>query len=155
MLSCTGSYRTPQRSVNRHSTPLPLELPAVPEEDVSVRSSALSPGNSRPVQTKAEGQQEKIRKENPPETSRSNMPNNKTEAITRTAGERRKLERCLKHKVQCVEWYLMGFRYVVKMILFLFRSSPNTSSFSSTASSSHVQAFCQGYRPRGGLASPG
>ncbi|XP_073339227.1 LOW QUALITY PROTEIN: ensconsin [Pagrus major] len=74
--------RTPRRSISRHSTPLQLELPSVPEEDVSVCSAALSPGNSRPVRTSAEGQQE-----NPPETPCSNLPQNKTEARTRAAAD--------------------------------------------------------------------
>ncbi|XP_038585056.1 ensconsin-like isoform X2 [Micropterus salmoides] len=80
--------RTPRRSISRHSTPLQVELPSVPEEDVAVCSSALSPGNSRPVRTSREGQQKKIRDEKPPETPCSNLPEKKTEAITRTAGDR-------------------------------------------------------------------
>ncbi|XP_035529307.1 ensconsin [Morone saxatilis] len=79
--------RTPRRSISRHSTPLQLELPSVPEEDVAICSSALSPGNSRPVRTPAEGQQEKMRNENPPETPCLNLPNKKIEAISRTAGD--------------------------------------------------------------------
>uniref|UniRef100_A0A4W6EW69 Microtubule-associated protein 7a n=1 Tax=Lates calcarifer TaxID=8187 RepID=A0A4W6EW69_LATCA len=79
---------TPRRSISRHSTPLQLELPSVPEEDVAVCSSALTPGNSRPARTSAEGQQEKIRdKKNAPETPCLNLPNTETEAITRTAGD--------------------------------------------------------------------
>ncbi|KAM9341540.1 ensconsin [Symphorus nematophorus] len=79
--------RSPRRSISRHSTPLQLELPSVPEEDVSVCSSALSPGNSRPVRTPAEGQQEKMRNGNPPEILCLSLPDKKTEAITRTAGD--------------------------------------------------------------------
>ncbi|XP_041810481.1 ensconsin [Chelmon rostratus] len=79
--------RTPRRSISRHSTPLQLELPSVPEEDAAICSSALSPGNSRPVRTSAEGQKEKMRNENPPEAPCSNLPDTKTEAITRTAGD--------------------------------------------------------------------
>uniref|UniRef100_UPI0037E8CE89 ensconsin isoform X2 n=1 Tax=Semicossyphus pulcher TaxID=241346 RepID=UPI0037E8CE89 len=79
--------RSPRRSLRRHSTPLQLELPSVPEEDVAVCVSDLSPGNSRPVRMPAEGQQEKMRVENPPETSRLNLPDKVTEAITRTAGD--------------------------------------------------------------------
>ncbi|TKS86963.1 Ensconsin Epithelial microtubule-associated protein of 115 kDa [Collichthys lucidus] len=78
--------RTPRRPISRHSTPLQIELPSVPEEDVAVCSPALSPGNSRPVRT-AEGQEEKTRDENPPETRCSDVPHKKTEAITRTAGD--------------------------------------------------------------------
>ncbi|XP_044230232.1 ensconsin-like isoform X1 [Thunnus albacares] len=79
--------RTPQRSISRHSTPLQLELPSVPEEDVAVCSSALSPGNSRPVRTSAEGRQEKMETENPPEAPHPNLPDKGTEAVTRTAGD--------------------------------------------------------------------
>ncbi|XP_076013551.1 ensconsin [Genypterus blacodes] len=56
--------RNNRRSFSRHSTPLQLELPSVPEEDVA----ALSPGNSRPIRALAEGQQDwKTGKDNPPE----------------------------------------------------------------------------------------
>ncbi|XP_026195203.1 ensconsin isoform X2 [Anabas testudineus] len=77
--------RTPRKSISRHSTPLQIELPSVPEEDVAVCSSALAPGNSRPVRTSAEGQQNKMRYENPPETPCLNLPD--TGVITRTAGD--------------------------------------------------------------------
>ncbi|XP_059209885.1 ensconsin [Centropristis striata] len=80
--------RTPRRSVSRHSTPLQLELPSVPEEDVAVCISALSPGNSRPIRTPAEGQREKTRDANPPETPSLNQPDKQTAAITRTSGQR-------------------------------------------------------------------
>ncbi|XP_070698357.1 ensconsin [Pempheris klunzingeri] len=79
--------RTVQRSISRHSAPLQLELPSVPEEDVAICRSALSPGNSRPVRTSAEGQQGKMRIGNPPVTPFSNLPDKKTEAISRTAGD--------------------------------------------------------------------
>ncbi|XP_023122877.1 ensconsin isoform X3 [Amphiprion ocellaris] len=79
--------RTARRSISRHATPLQLELPSVPEEDVAVCSSALSPGNSRPVRTSDEGQQEETRVENTPETSCSNLPDTEKEALTRTAGD--------------------------------------------------------------------
>lgn len=94
-LSSTGSYRTPQKPASRHSTPLQVELPSVPEEDVSVSSSSRSSGNSRPAFRSAGGQREKIKIENPPETSRSNTPADSTEVLTRTTPERSKLERCL------------------------------------------------------------
>ncbi|XP_035850643.1 ensconsin isoform X3 [Sander lucioperca] len=77
--------RTLRRSVSRHSTPLQLELPPVPEEDGALCSSALSPGNSRPVRTSHEGQREKMRDENPPEAPCSNLPDKKSAATTRTA----------------------------------------------------------------------
>ncbi|XP_039642766.1 ensconsin isoform X5 [Perca fluviatilis] len=73
--------RTLRRSVSRHSTPLQLELPPVPEEDGALCSSALSPGNSRPVRTS----QMKMRDENPPEAPCSNLPDKKSAATTRTA----------------------------------------------------------------------
>ncbi|KAM6968716.1 ensconsin isoform 2-T2 [Tautogolabrus adspersus] len=79
--------RSPRRSISRHSTPLQLELPSVPEEDVAVCSSALAPGNSRPVRTPAEGQHEKMRDENPPGAPCLNLPDKVTEAVTRTAGD--------------------------------------------------------------------
>uniref|UniRef100_A0A3P8SM35 Microtubule-associated protein 7a n=1 Tax=Amphiprion percula TaxID=161767 RepID=A0A3P8SM35_AMPPE len=79
--------RTARRSISRHATPLQLELPSVPEEDVAVCSSALSPGNSRPVRTSDEGQQEETRVENTLETSCSNLPDTEKEALTRTAGD--------------------------------------------------------------------
>ncbi|XP_049918150.1 ensconsin isoform X4 [Epinephelus moara] len=78
--------RTPRRSISRHSTPMQLELPSVPEEDVAVCSSALSPGNSRPIRTSAEGQREKMRDENTPAAPCVNVPNEETVAINRTAG---------------------------------------------------------------------
>ncbi|KAF0044000.1 hypothetical protein F2P81_003158 [Scophthalmus maximus] len=77
--------RAPRRSSSRHSITLQLELPSVLEEDVSVCSSALAPGNSRPVGTSAGGQKEKTRKENP--TVTSSVHQRDTEIITRTAGE--------------------------------------------------------------------
>lgn len=91
----TGCYRTSPRSVSRNSTPLLLfELPSVPEEGVSVCSPPLSLGNSSPIQTPSEGQQEKMINENMPETLCSNMPD-ETEALTRTGGDGSMLERCL------------------------------------------------------------
>ncbi|KAK2826547.1 hypothetical protein Q5P01_020761 [Channa striata] len=79
--------RTPQRSIGRHPTPLQPELPSVPEEDVAVCSSALAPGNARPIRTLVEGQQNKMSNENPPETPCLNLPDTETEAVTRTAGD--------------------------------------------------------------------
>ncbi|XP_056249244.1 ensconsin isoform X1 [Seriola aureovittata] len=76
--------RSSRRSISRHSTPLQLELPSVPEEDVAVCSSALAPGNSRPVRTSAGGQKEKMRAGNAPETPCLNLPETQMEAITRT-----------------------------------------------------------------------
>uniref|UniRef100_A0A3Q0SIT2 Microtubule-associated protein 7a n=1 Tax=Amphilophus citrinellus TaxID=61819 RepID=A0A3Q0SIT2_AMPCI len=90
------SQRTSQRSVIRHPTLLQLELPSVPEEaDVAVCNSALSPGNSRPVRTSAEGQQQKLKEENPPEPPSSNLPDKEKEALPRTAGDGSKLDKCL------------------------------------------------------------
>ncbi|KAM7403456.1 hypothetical protein PAMA_004083 [Pampus argenteus] len=74
--------RTPRRSVSRHSTPLQLELPSVPEEDVAVCTSALSPGNSRPVRTSVNSQQEKMENINSPKAPCQNLPGKGTEAIT-------------------------------------------------------------------------
>ncbi|KAL6105309.1 uncharacterized protein ACO6RY_06868 [Pungitius sinensis] len=74
--------RTPRRSIRRHATPLQLELPPVPEEDVTVCSSALSPGNSRPVRTPVQGQ----RKTMMDETPCLNLPHKETPTITTTTG---------------------------------------------------------------------
>ncbi|XP_029900998.1 ensconsin-like isoform X2 [Myripristis murdjan] len=79
--------RTRRRPISRRSTPLQLELPSVPEEDLPVCSTALSPGNSRPVRTSAEGQQEEMKDENPPETPRSSSPDTQIVAIPRTEGD--------------------------------------------------------------------
>ncbi|KAK1875126.1 Ensconsin [Dissostichus eleginoides] len=73
--------RSSRRSMSRHSPPLQLELPSVPEEDVSVSDSVsesvsvLLPGNSRPVRKTSEGQ---TRGENPPEAPRLNLPDKET-----------------------------------------------------------------------------
>nr|XP_019962586.1 PREDICTED: ensconsin-like isoform X3 [Paralichthys olivaceus] len=67
--------RTPPRSVSRHSTPLQIELPSVPEEDAAVCRSVLAPGNSRPVRTSSGGRKEKTRSQTPaPVTPRLNLP---------------------------------------------------------------------------------
>lgn len=87
------SSRTSRRSISRHSTPLQLELPSVPEEDVAVCSSALAPGNSRPARSSAEGHT------NPPDSSFSDLPDAETEAETRTAGDGGKLYKWFKHFV--------------------------------------------------------
>ncbi|XP_068437191.1 ensconsin [Clinocottus analis] len=63
--------RTPRRPIRRNSMPLQLELPSVPEEDVSVCSSALSPGNSRPATTPTHGQREKTTDEDPQADTRT------------------------------------------------------------------------------------
>ncbi|XP_030574377.1 ensconsin isoform X3 [Archocentrus centrarchus] len=86
--SSPSAERTSQRSVIRHPTLLQLELPSVPEEaDVAVCNSALSPGNSRPVRTSAEGQQQKLKEENPPEPPSSNLPDKEKEGLPRTTGD--------------------------------------------------------------------
>ncbi|XP_017277026.1 ensconsin isoform X2 [Kryptolebias marmoratus] len=80
--------RSPQRSVSRHSTPLQLELPSVPEEDAAVCGSPLSAGNTRPVRRSEKGQQEKLRQENPPETPCSGLSDTLVEDGTGTATDR-------------------------------------------------------------------
>uniref|UniRef100_A0A668ACR5 Microtubule-associated protein 7a n=1 Tax=Myripristis murdjan TaxID=586833 RepID=A0A668ACR5_9TELE len=55
--------------------------------NLPVCSTALSPGNSRPVRTSAEGQQEEMKDENPPETPRSSSPDTQIVAIPRTEGD--------------------------------------------------------------------
>uniref|UniRef100_A0A668AU23 Microtubule-associated protein 7a n=1 Tax=Myripristis murdjan TaxID=586833 RepID=A0A668AU23_9TELE len=89
LLTPTCSYlaRSKSAGCHRRSTPLQLELPSVPEEDLPVCSTALSPGNSRPVRTSAEGQQEEMKDENPPETPRSSSPDTQIVAIPRTEGD--------------------------------------------------------------------
>ncbi|XP_019962586.2 ensconsin-like isoform X3 [Paralichthys olivaceus] len=67
--------QTPPRSVSRHSTPLQIELPSVPEEDAAVCRSVLAPGNSRPVRTSSGGRKEKTRSQTPaPVTPHLNLP---------------------------------------------------------------------------------
>ncbi|KAM8913696.1 ensconsin isoform 2-T2 [Spinachia spinachia] len=78
--------RTPRRSIRRHSTPLQLELPPVPEEDATVCSSALSPGNSRPVRTPVTGQRKTAMDESAPQTPCLNLPHKETPTITMTTG---------------------------------------------------------------------
>ncbi|XP_049595628.1 ensconsin isoform X3 [Syngnathus scovelli] len=46
--------RAHRRSSRRHSNPLQLDLESVPEEDVPICNSALSPGNCRPARVSAE-----------------------------------------------------------------------------------------------------
>ncbi|XP_069016742.1 ensconsin isoform X2 [Embiotoca jacksoni] len=74
--SSSPERTSPRRSISRHSTPMQLELPAVPEEDAAVWSSARLPGNCRPVRTSDEGQQET-----------RGSSDREREASTRTAGD--------------------------------------------------------------------
>ncbi|XP_008310490.1 ensconsin isoform X2 [Cynoglossus semilaevis] len=82
----TSPNRTPRRSVSRQSTPLQPGLPSVPEEDVEVCSSALAPGNSRPVRTSTAGQKMSMKKDKnaPPGGPTLNSPSTKTEVGSRT-----------------------------------------------------------------------
>ncbi|XP_051942991.1 ensconsin-like isoform X1 [Hippocampus zosterae] len=52
--SSPSPERAHKRSGRRHSIPLQLDLESVPEEDVSICNSALSPGNSRPARASTE-----------------------------------------------------------------------------------------------------
>ncbi|KAM9709009.1 uncharacterized protein map7a isoform 3-T3 [Menidia menidia] len=81
--------RSTRRSVSRHSATLQLDLPSVPEEDGVVCGPALSPGNKRPVRRSAKDQQEKLKKENPQESSCSNLSENSPQRTVsiRTAGD--------------------------------------------------------------------
>lgn len=88
-----------------------------------------------------------MRSENPPETLHSDVLDIETDAIT----DGSKLKWCFKHKVVSNLFFDIYWR----RYCFLFRSSQNTSCFSSTASSSHVQIFSRDYRPKGGLTCPG
>lgn len=91
-LSSPGFQRPVQRPVSRHSTPLQMELPSVPEEDLSVPVPALIPGNSRAVRPAAENQQEKMGRHSQAQSSRSNTADTKTESAIRTAEDRSKTE---------------------------------------------------------------
>uniref|UniRef100_A0A1A8FIE0 Microtubule-associated protein 7 n=1 Tax=Nothobranchius korthausae TaxID=1143690 RepID=A0A1A8FIE0_9TELE len=77
--------RSPQRSISRHSRPLQLELPSVPEEEAAACGSTFSAGNTRPVRGSGKGQPEKQRQDDPPETPCSNLSDSQAEASTRTA----------------------------------------------------------------------
>ncbi|XP_014910712.1 ensconsin isoform X3 [Poecilia latipinna] len=76
--------RSPRRSISRHSTPLHLELPAVPEEDAAVYFSA---GNTRPVSAPDKGQQQTQRRENLTETPRLKLPDAQVDGSTGTAAD--------------------------------------------------------------------
>uniref|UniRef100_A0A1A8M064 Microtubule-associated protein 7 n=1 Tax=Nothobranchius pienaari TaxID=704102 RepID=A0A1A8M064_9TELE len=77
--------RSPRRSISRHSRPLQLELPSVPEEDAAACGSAFSAGNTRPVRGSGKGQPEKQRQDDPPENPCSNPSDSQAEALSRTA----------------------------------------------------------------------
>ncbi|XP_017157924.1 ensconsin isoform X2 [Poecilia reticulata] len=67
--------RSPRRSISRHSTPLHLELPAVPEEDAAAYFSA---GNTRPVSAPDKGQQQ---------TQSHKLPDAQVDGFTGTAAD--------------------------------------------------------------------
>uniref|UniRef100_A0A8C5HHS7 Ensconsin-like n=1 Tax=Gouania willdenowi TaxID=441366 RepID=A0A8C5HHS7_GOUWI len=73
-----GFYRSAKQSTRRRSSLLQQELPSVPEEDVTICSSALSPGNSRPVRTFTEGQMQG----NSSKASRPNPPDREKHSLT-------------------------------------------------------------------------
>ncbi|XP_057715628.1 ensconsin-like isoform X1 [Corythoichthys intestinalis] len=75
--SSPSPERVHRRSSRRHSIPLQLDLESVPEEDVPICNSALSPGNSRPGRPVIED-----RMEDSPETQSSGI-----EVESRTAGD--------------------------------------------------------------------
>lgn len=83
------------------------------------------------------------------------MPDNQTEVATKTIADKSKLERDLKQNVQNFEFHPMCFRYMLKTVLCLFRSSTNTCSFTFTTSWSHVQAISWDNRSGGGLTYHG
>ncbi|XP_028293461.1 ensconsin isoform X3 [Gouania willdenowi] len=70
--------RSAKQSTRRRSSLLQQELPSVPEEDVTICSSALSPGNSRPVRTFTEGQMQG----NSSKASRPNPPDREKHSLT-------------------------------------------------------------------------
>ncbi|XP_036006758.1 ensconsin isoform X3 [Fundulus heteroclitus] len=77
--------RSPRRSLSKHSTPLRLELPAVPEEDAPACGPPLSAGNTRPVTEADRGQQATPRKENLLGTPRSKLPDAQRDGSPRRA----------------------------------------------------------------------
>nr|XP_057912513.1 ensconsin-like isoform X1 [Doryrhamphus excisus] len=83
----TASSPSPEqsrrRSSRRHSIPLQLDLPSVPEEDVPICNSALSPGNSRPLRIE-DPHQDII--QDSPETN-SDLLSFEAELESRTAGD--------------------------------------------------------------------
>ncbi|KAM4540246.1 ensconsin isoform 2-T2 [Fundulus diaphanus] len=79
--------RSPRRSHSKHSTPLRLELPAVPEEDAPACGPLLSAGNTRPVSEADRGQQATPRKENLLGTPRSKLPDAQRDGSPRTAAD--------------------------------------------------------------------
>ncbi|XP_077394409.1 uncharacterized protein LOC144031293 isoform X2 [Festucalex cinctus] len=76
--SRTASAPSPERrSSQRHSIPLQLDLESVPEEDVPICNSALSPGNSRPTRASTEDKIE----------DSINVSSSESEVESRTAGD--------------------------------------------------------------------
>lgn len=65
-----------------------MELPSVPEEDLSLCVPALAPGNSRPVRAAVENRQEKMGLASPARTPRSNTPDTDAASVIRTAERR-------------------------------------------------------------------
>ncbi|XP_038155467.1 ensconsin isoform X3 [Cyprinodon tularosa] len=60
--------RSPSRPISRHSTPIHLELPAVPEEDANVCGSSVSVGNSGPISAPDKCPKQTQKKEKLPKT---------------------------------------------------------------------------------------
>ncbi|XP_061750147.1 ensconsin-like isoform X2 [Nerophis ophidion] len=74
-----------RRSGRRHSIPLQLDLPSVPEEDVPICTSVSSPGNSRPARISAEGQHDDEMEDSPVDPS--DLLGFEAELDGRTAGD--------------------------------------------------------------------
>uniref|UniRef100_A0A8C6NYT2 Microtubule associated protein 7 n=1 Tax=Nothobranchius furzeri TaxID=105023 RepID=A0A8C6NYT2_NOTFU len=96
--SKSAACQSPRRSISRHSRPLQLELPSVPEEDAAACGSTFSAGNTRPVRGSGKGQPEKQRQGDPPETPCSNPSDSQPEALSRTALGGSKPQKSLKHR---------------------------------------------------------
>lgn len=76
-----------------------MELPSVPEEDLSLCVPALAPGNSRPVRAAVENRQEKMGLASPARTPRSNTPDTDVASVIRTAERRSKMEKSATWKL--------------------------------------------------------
>lgn len=70
-----------------------MELPSVPEEDLSLCVPALTPGNTRPVQSLVESQQEKLRLASPAGIPRSNTSFTDAASVISSAERRSKMEK--------------------------------------------------------------
>lgn len=148
--SSSGFYRTGKRPISRHPAPLYMELPSVPEEDLSLCVPALAPGNSRPVHSLVESRQEKLGLSSPAGVPPSNTPFTDAASVIRAAEGRSKMQKMQSencHSISCSNTFFCSS--------FPNRSCWNTSSPNPATSSGYEQACNQGNGPRGGFPSPG